>query len=325
SEDDEPFFIEDQPEFISLDEDYREGMTIEQSGVDLHSYRSNEDDSKMVVDPPRLHHYTNVRIHNAVDTLLCWLRASKVCKSHDVALIYDANYYLLLTSILQRISNDINEYKQVISSGNSSGLSDIPFGHTYQELLKKFSSQNLLSFILHLDGIGLCKSTKLKMWLLSTSIIELPPRLRYRRHNMTIISIWIGHKDPNVRMWLGNSFRMLLNLKKQQVYVNPSTSFNIEYYGVIGDCPALKLILNFIGHTGYYCCFFCFTQGYNIPGRNKRQYPYEKPLNLRDSKTFTSNSKKAESDSKNIFGHLGKSILALILDVPLPTSILIDY
>ncbi|CAF1155535.1 unnamed protein product, partial [Didymodactylos carnosus] len=219
-----------------------------------------------------------------MDTFSCFntilLNSAKKCskcpnaENKDVALIYDANYYLLLTSILQR-----------------GGLSDIPFGHTYQELLKKFSSQNLLCFILYLDGIGLCKSIKLKMWLLSTSIIELPPGLRYHRHNMPIVSIWIGHNDPNVRMWLGNRFRMLLNLKKQQVYVNPSTSFNIKYYGVIGDCPALKLILDFIGHTGYYCCFFCFTQGYNIPGRNKRQYPYEKPLNLRDSKTFTSNSK----------------------------------
>ncbi|CAF1205984.1 unnamed protein product [Didymodactylos carnosus] len=246
------------------DEDYREGMTIEQSGVNLHSYRSNEDDSKMVVDPPRLHHYTNVRTRDAIDTLLCWLRASKVCKFHDDGIVK------IIRSWLPVPNNLPSTLEGLLSSGNSGGLSDIPFGHTYQELLKKFSSQNLLSFILHLDDIGLCKSTKLKMWLLSTSIIELPPRLRYRRHNMLVVSIWIGHKGPNIRMWLGNSFRMLLNLKKQQVYVNPSTSFNIKYYGVIGDCPALKLTLNFIGHIGYYYCFFCFTQGYNIPGRNKR-------------------------------------------------------
>ncbi|CAF4674792.1 unnamed protein product, partial [Rotaria magnacalcarata] len=30
------------------------------------------------------------------------------------------------------------------------------------------------------------------MWLFSTSIIELPPTLRYRRSNMPLISMWIA-------------------------------------------------------------------------------------------------------------------------------------
>ncbi|CAF4477589.1 unnamed protein product [Didymodactylos carnosus] len=119
SEDDEPFFIEDQPEFISLDEDYREGMTIEQSGVDLHSYRSNEDDSKMVVDLPRLHHYTNVHTHGAVDTLLCWLRALRVCKSHGDEIVKIIRSWLPvpnnLPSTLERLlssSNVLNNFNK---------------------------------------------------------------------------------------------------------------------------------------------------------------------------------------------------------------------
>ncbi|CAF1077285.1 unnamed protein product [Didymodactylos carnosus] len=109
------------------------------------------------------------------------------------------------------------------------------------------------------------------------------------------------------------------------MYLSPSTSLHVKYYGVIGDRPALTLILNFIEHTGYYCCNFCFIQGFIIPGRNKQQYSYRKPLVLRDSNTFKLNSLEANIQKKNVFGHLGISILEIILYVPLPQSILVNY
>ncbi|CAF1256664.1 unnamed protein product, partial [Didymodactylos carnosus] len=65
--------------------------------------------------------------------------------------------------------------------------------------------------------------------------------------------------------------------------------------------------------------------GYHDPNCRKRQYLYEPPVVLRDPKLFASKSKEAEVTRKNIHGHLGRSILELILDVPLPHSILIDY
>jgi hypothetical protein len=60
-----------------------------------------------------------------------------------------------------KINNDIDEQ----------GTKYIPFGNLYKKLLKKHSTENIISFILHLDGVGLTRSTPLKMWLFSASVV----------------------------------------------------------------------------------------------------------------------------------------------------------
>ncbi|CAF1092675.1 unnamed protein product, partial [Didymodactylos carnosus] len=107
------------------------------------------------------------------------------------------------------------------------------------------------------------------------------------------------------------------------IQVGPNLSYDIKFYGIIGDCPALKLILNFIGHTGYYCCFLCYIRGTHI--MNKRQYFFQQPLMLRGTTSYLEESRKAERNRTNEFGHLGTNILEEILDVPLPQAIIIDY
>ncbi|CAF1513578.1 unnamed protein product, partial [Didymodactylos carnosus] len=89
-------------------------------------------------------------------------------------------------------------YKSAIESNNknkNNNLHDIPFCRTYKKLLQQHHTKNIISLIFHFDGIGLCKSTKIKMWLFSTSIIELSPNLRYRRHNMPLVSVWVGYGE----------------------------------------------------------------------------------------------------------------------------------
>lgn len=93
-------------------------------------------------------------------------------------------------------------------------------------------------------------------------------------------------------------------------------------FGITGDCPALSSICNFINHNGYYCCWFCFIKGEHL--NHKRQYRYSS-LVLRTTEQYSKGSNKAERTNTNIYGHLGKSILDDVLDVPLPHAIVLDY
>lgn len=106
---------------------------------------------------------------------------------------------------------------------------------------------------------------------------------------------------------------------------NVPAKLNVYYYGVIADCPALRLILNFIGHGGYYCCFYCYIRGQHDQRCKKRQYIYSNTICLRNATSFNTHSQSAESDKKNVYGHLGKSVLNEIIDIPLPFSIICDY
>jgi hypothetical protein len=100
----------------------------------------------------------------------------------------------------------------------------------------------------------------------------------------------------------------------------------ILFYSIVGDCPALKLILEFIAHNGYFCCFYCYIEGVHVGGRGgKRQYYYENGIRLRDVENYALESAKAAATSSKVFGHLGQSILHDLLDVPLPYSIIADY
>ena len=117
--------------------------------------------------------------------------------------IYDLDVHRVLVIVLERLSESIEEYKKLIKSGDDfEKTKDIPFCGLYQQLLKDNVGQNLISLLLHLDGIGLTKSTQLKLWLFSGSIVELPSRLRYRRYNMIPMSIWVGYQEPKVEQWL---------------------------------------------------------------------------------------------------------------------------
>jgi hypothetical protein len=96
-------------------------------------------------------------------------------------------------------------------------------------------------------------------------------------------------------------------------------------FGCIADSPGLKLMANMIGHNGYFPCFYCHIEGEHIRAASKRQYRYESTVDYRTVKSFNIYSREAQATNKNIFGHLGISILDEIVDVPLPHSIIIDY
>ncbi|CAF3121443.1 unnamed protein product [Rotaria sp. Silwood2] len=82
---------------------------------------------------------------------------------------------------------------------------------------------------------------------------------------------------------------------------------------------------NIIGHNGYYSCFYGHIKGIHIRKPRKRQYPYTSTINYRTVNSFYINSREAQLNNKNIFGHLGISILNEVLDISLPHGIVIDY
>ncbi|CAF0969981.1 unnamed protein product [Rotaria sordida] len=238
--------------------------------------------------------------------------------------IYDVDIKKVLTCMLKRLSPDIEKYKQKIKNNiDDNGIKDIPFARLYRTLLEKYDRDNIISLILHLDGIALTRSTRLKMWLFSGAMVELPSILRYRRYNMALLSIWVGFVEPDPDLWLRYIVSELNHMKTQDIYINEHLVYKLKIYSVTGDCPALRLALNFIGHGGYFCCWYCYIEGEHIG--TKRQYKYEQSMILRRSSAYFQESLLAHNNKKNVFGHLGVTVLQPILDIALPNSIMVDY
>ncbi|CAF1295528.1 unnamed protein product [Rotaria sordida] len=200
----------------------------------------------------------NLNHHN--DNIKCNLTEEKFHAD-----IYDIDVNIVFYQLIDRLWPEIIEYKQQLASNSSSEYNDIPLNALYRNMISRLAyGVDFVSLIFHLDGISLCKSSKLTMWLLSGIFIELPPDLRYRRHNMILLSIWIGYSEPKASEHIG-------------------------------------------GRGG------------------KRQYYSENHIRLRDERRYELESIKAVKTSSNVYGHLGRSILHDLLDVPLPHSIIVDY
>ncbi|CAF1204622.1 unnamed protein product [Adineta steineri] len=208
------------------------------------------------------------------------------CSPNDpkrFAFVYDMNIEESIKNIHIRLERDIKEYQNQLRLMDDQDLTnDIGFNNLYQQLLRDNSNDNFITFLLHLDDIRLSKSTKMKMWLFSGSIIELRPQLR-----------------------------------GQRIMINENYRINIKFLSITGDSPALSKILNFNGHNGYYCCHFCYIRGIHTD-KKKRQYFYEQKVFLRDIQKYEKYSQEAEELKEIVYGHKGVSILREVLDVRLP-------
>jgi phage FluMu protein Com len=140
----------------------------------------------------------------------------QVSNEKTIATIYDVNVAKMLRGIVKRLSSVIEDYKKKIADGTDEhGKRDIPFARLYRDLLVKHGTENIISLILHLDGISLTSSTRLKMWLFSGALVELPPKHRYQRYNMVLLSVWVAYAEPEPHLWLRSSISELRHLKEQ--------------------------------------------------------------------------------------------------------------
>ena len=75
----------------------------------------------------------------------------------------DINPAPRLTTVVIPVSDAIQNYKKVITSGDHQVPYDAPFGKQCWRLLADRTDRNLLSLIIRIDGISLVKSNKLKL------------------------------------------------------------------------------------------------------------------------------------------------------------------
>ena len=79
------------------------------------------------------------------------------------AYIQDTDVYAPLSNIISKLSVQIKAYRNIIRNPDLQITYDLSFGRAYQYLLQKYPNENLLTSLLHVDGISLVKSTKLKL------------------------------------------------------------------------------------------------------------------------------------------------------------------
>ncbi|CAF4367490.1 unnamed protein product, partial [Rotaria sordida] len=100
-------------------------------------------------------------------------------------------------------SSDIEDNRKQIIVNHLSphNNNDIMFNQVYKELQNNYGSSPFISLLLHLDGISLCKS------------------------------IWVGHQEPLIDLWLSECLNQLNHLKNKSIYeLFPVIRFTKQQY-----------------------------------------------------------------------------------------------
>jgi hypothetical protein len=130
-----------------------------------------------------------------------------------VAIIFDVLQELIFTRTYDRLSSTINSYREIFRNQQfDDDTNDIVYNKSYKKLFDSIAYP-FISILLHLDGINLGKSNKQCLWILSCSIIEIPPAIRTHRQNNLVLSMWTANQHPNIELWLDRCFQQLSNLK----------------------------------------------------------------------------------------------------------------
>ncbi|CAF1475211.1 unnamed protein product [Adineta ricciae] len=134
-----------------------------------------------------------------------------------LAFIFDSVQETVFTRVYNRLKSVIDTYQTIFTKNEADNkTNDLVFNNNYQ-FLRGCTNRPLMSLLLHLDGIDLDRSGTLHLWILSCSILELPPSIRTERQNNVVLSLWVSKEYPDINLWLDRCFGQLVNLKAKGI------------------------------------------------------------------------------------------------------------
>ena len=143
----------------------------------------------------------------------------------------------------------------------------------YRSKINEFSENNKnLSLILFCDGTPIVKSRNLSLWVMVSSIVELPQKVRESKQNMIIHSIIVGN-SIDFNLWFNKCNDSFHNGLGKTLLLH---GFCTRFFCSIFDLPARAKALNMMNHNGYHSCINCNILG--VYKCKKVIFPYTQNL-----------------------------------------------
>eukprot|EP00734_Pompholyxophrys_sp_LG126_P000497 Pompholyxophrys_sp_v1_NODE_233_length_1021_cov_17.448240.p2 type:complete len:128 gc:universal NODE_233_length_1021_cov_17.448240:632-1015(+) len=103
-------------------------------------------------------------------------------------------------------------------------------------------------------------------------IYDLPPEVRYKFKNISIVGLYFGSEKPNMNEYLKNIVTQLLQSQNGEMYVNGEAR-NISLLTFSADLPAKAIVLNSLQYNGSYGCHTCLEEGVYM--EHRRVWPFK--------------------------------------------------
>ena len=164
-------------------------------------------------------------------------------------------------------------------------ITDVYDGKLYRALMHNdgfLNNRNNISFQWNTDGVSLFHSSNYQMWPLYLKINELPAKKRSCLTNKLLAGIWFGESKPSVNTFFKPAYDTMHKLFTDGILVtSPDVQGPFKSHAVLlsGTCdiPAKAIVLNMIGHNGFYGCPKCLQPGKTTKTRrgHVHTYPFE--------------------------------------------------
>ncbi|CAF3472495.1 unnamed protein product [Rotaria socialis] len=248
---------------------------------------------------------------------------NRTMKSNDIVELVHLDIRTQVQSILLRNQLLLNR-KELYP------MTDICYGEFYCN--KSNVTTNRITFIVHVDGSPLIKSSKQSMWPCFASIVELPPPIRDYQKNIVLLSLWTSRVKPDPDVFLHETIeelKLLIN-NGTSIFINGQEyviSFGTQYF--ISDLPAKALFCKTINFNGYSACTECHSTGEWNAENKVVIYPFtQNNLTSRTHEEYINAAREAKKKStrkKNISVNGIKGISALLQIFEYPSQIIFDY
>ena len=154
-------------------------------------------------------------------------------------------------------------------------LNDVYDGVKYKELMSNTNNQYDLSYVFNTDGFQYTNSSKVSLWPIYVTIMELPPRLRAKYTLM--VGLWADKKQPNMNTFFKVFLKNANDLFENGIvwnYKNKLVNSRLRPLFCCVDSCARHSLLNMKKFNAIYGCTFCEHKTELVAGN--RRY---KPLN----------------------------------------------
>lgn len=169
------------------------------------------------------------------------------------------NYVSIYTHLKYMVEKNFEIINNYFSSSRE--FMDLIDGKHYKNIKK----ENRLHLLIFTDGIEVVKSTRVNFWPVFVTLAELPFSLRQSIQGKIICGLWQGKAKPNSEQLFKHLDKEIkqINNNKMQIITKTNENYLIdfEFYSILVDTPGKSMILNFVGHNGYYGCPYCFIPG----------------------------------------------------------------
>ncbi|CAF2984155.1 unnamed protein product [Rotaria sp. Silwood2] len=202
-----------------------------------------------------------------------------------------------LIEIIRRNKQLILNYPQLVEKLLPCDVMTRLVYHKKKKNLQTISNNMFpITLMLHIDSTPIVHWTKKHTWLVTASIVEIPPPLRENQFNLLLLSLWNGPVKPDADSLLNE----VCDTIKQTLIVD-GIKFSVDILLFKADLPARALATKHVHHNGYYACLEC-----------------DQEVNLRTSTSIGICAKlvSQKTSDNNCYGVKGVSPLAKVLEIP---------